>query len=105
MREGGGAGPQSIRIPRPWPALALALGAHLRGAELARDAVQNGINKAMAFAGPKPVGQGTGLGLSLSYGIVQKHGGRLEVSSEIGHGTTFRVTVPVQRNDTAQPQA
>ena len=48
------------------------------------------------FFTTKPVGKGTGLGLSLSYGIVQKHGGRLEVDSEPGRGTRFRVTIPVR---------
>lgn len=38
---------------------------------------------------------GTGLGLSISYGIVKEHGGRLEVRSEAGDGTTFIVTLPV----------
>ncbi len=51
------------------------------------------------FFTTKAVGQGTGLGLSLSYGIVKKHHGRMEVDSEIGRGTRFRVTVPV-----SQPQ-
>ena len=47
------------------------------------------------FYTTKPVGQGTGLGLSLSFSIVQKHGGRIEVESEVGVGTRFRVWIPV----------
>ncbi|MGA2032983.1 MAG: ATP-binding protein, partial [Thermoguttaceae bacterium] len=46
------------------------------------------------FFTTKPVGKGTGLGLSVSYGIVQQHGGSLEVESHEGKGTTFTVTLP-----------
>ncbi|WP_431103963.1 ATP-binding protein [Roseateles noduli] len=46
------------------------------------------------FFTTKPVGKGTGLGLSLSYSIVQKHAGRIEVISAPGEGTTFQVWIP-----------
>jgi signal transduction histidine kinase len=51
------------------------------------------------FFTTKPVGKGTGLGLALSYGIVQKHHGRIDVTSERGRGTSFRVTLPVTQQD------
>lgn len=47
------------------------------------------------FFTTKPVGKGTGLGLSLAWGIVQKHGGRIEIDSVPGRGTCFRVCLPV----------
>jgi signal transduction histidine kinase len=48
------------------------------------------------FYTTKPVGKGTGLGLSLAWGIIERHQGRIEVASEVGKGTTFTVTLPVE---------
>ncbi len=56
------------------------------------------------FFTTKPVGKGTGLGLSLSYGIVKKHHGSIDVRSEIGRGTCFRVTLPLRQADGANLQ-
>ena len=53
------------------------------------------------FFTTKPIGKGTGLGLSLSYGIVQKHGGHFDVKSEVGVGTTFRISLPIEPPEAA----
>jgi PAS domain S-box-containing protein len=47
------------------------------------------------FFSTKEVGKGTGLGLSICYGIIEAHGGRIEVESKVDEGTTFRVLLPV----------
>jgi two-component system, NtrC family, sensor kinase len=49
------------------------------------------------FFTTKPVGKGTGLGLSLSYGIIQRHHGRIDLESVLGAGTTFKITLPVRQ--------
>ncbi|GAB2523834.1 ATP-binding protein [Lysobacter humi (ex Lee et al. 2017)] len=49
------------------------------------------------FYTTKPIGRGTGLGLAISYRIVEKHHGRIEVSSTAGQGSTFRVVLPVKQ--------
>ena len=58
------------------------------------------------FFTTKPTGEGTGLGLSVSYGIVKNHGGEILVESEMGKGSTFTVVLPLiaqekEKNDVA----
>ena len=51
------------------------------------------------FFTTKPVGVGTGLGLWITYNIVEQHRGRIDLATEPGKGTTFTVTLPVRRAD------
>jgi two-component system NtrC family sensor kinase len=52
------------------------------------------------FFTTKPVGKGTGLGLSICYGIIKKMGGRIDVESVVGEGTSFHILIPVKMPET-----
>jgi signal transduction histidine kinase len=51
------------------------------------------------FFTTKPEGQGVGMGLAVSYGIIARHQGQIEVDSQVGMGTTFIIRLPNQRPD------
>ncbi len=48
------------------------------------------------FFTTKEVGKGTGLGLAVTYGIVNRHNGTIEIKSKVGEGTTFTITLPIE---------
>ncbi len=52
----------------------------------------------------KEKGQGTGMGLAMVHGIISRQGGDLQVESEVGHGTTFRIYLPVSKETTSFDQ-
>jgi two-component system, NtrC family, sensor kinase len=56
------------------------------------------------FFTTKPVGEGTGLGLSITYGIIEKHGGTINVESVPGSGTKFFVSIPIDSSVSSREQ-
>ena len=54
------------------------------------------------FFTTKPEGEGTGLGLSVGYGIISSHHGRIDVESEVGKGTTFTILLPGEQPDSLE---
>jgi signal transduction histidine kinase len=57
------------------------------------------------FFTTKEIGQGTGLGLAVCYGIVTEHGGRLDVQSTVGVGTTFTISLPALAGPNGEERA
>ena len=51
------------------------------------------------FFTTKPEGEGTGLGLSVSFGIITRHRGQISVDSKPGLGTTFTILLPIEQDD------
>jgi signal transduction histidine kinase len=52
------------------------------------------------FFTTKPTGEGTGLGLSVSYGIIKNHGGEILVKSKVGEGSAFTIFLPLAQQET-----
>jgi two-component system NtrC family sensor kinase len=64
---------------------------------------KDNLNKIIEpFFSTKPVGKGTGLGLSLCYGIIESHGGRIDIQSNLGVGTDVKIFIPVKPNNSKE---
>ena len=56
------------------------------------------------FFTTKEIGKGTGLGLSVSYGIIKKHHGHVDVTSEVGRGTAFSIALPPSGTESTEEE-
>jgi signal transduction histidine kinase len=68
------------------------------GCGIPPDVLKNIFNP---FFTTKAVGVGTGLGLSVTHGIIERHHGSISVESEVGKGTTFKVSLPIHQTTAA----
>lgn len=66
---------------------------------------QENIDKLFdAFFTTKPVGKGTGLGLYISFGIIEEHNGSINIQSVVGEGTTFQIQLPIKQPATSSEE-
>ncbi len=86
-----GRGTISLHTSLDQPSSMVQVGISDTGSGITDDAIDKIFDP---FFTTKPVGEGTGLGLSVSYGIVAEHNGRIEVQSQPGLGSTFTVSLP-----------
>ncbi|MGR3179795.1 MAG: ATP-binding protein [Candidatus Anammoxibacter sp.] len=70
----------------------IVISIHNTGSEIPSETIKKIFNP---FFTTKEVGKGTGMGLSIAYGIIKEHGGNIFVNSEKGHGVTFLIRLPI----------